>query len=265
MIATILSPKKLGILAISSFLLITSCTKVDAGDGPKVTERIDVQDFDKISYEIGGQLNYTQGDLTQVSVTTSAAALEAIDIYVEDKTLHITREKGFNIVNSDQLVFDVMDDDAYDIYVCGSGNVTADFDENYHFTEHNLKVSGSGNIDADYVYADLQTTKISGSGNISIGALYADKAKAKISGSGDIRYAGVTSLSDFEIHGSGNIQAFDLESFQSEVFNCGSGNASVRVQSLLDSDINGSGNVSYKGNPTMVSAISGSGNLIDAN
>ena len=67
MIATILSPKKLGILAISSFLLITSCTKVDAGDGPKVTERIDVQDFDKISYEIGGQLNYTQGDLTQVS------------------------------------------------------------------------------------------------------------------------------------------------------------------------------------------------------
>jgi hypothetical protein len=169
MIAKTTLYKLTGITLTAGLLLFnTSCKKVDAAGENQITNRVEMEDFDKIVLHTAGTLNYTQGNYTQVTVNTSEEAYKALRIYVEDKTLHIKRKKGFNIINQDNLVFDVIDDDTYSIEVCGSGDVFADFDENYVFDEHFLKITGSGNIKADDVNGATQTSRISGSGDILV-------------------------------------------------------------------------------------------------
>lgn len=257
---------KVAVIAILSIgLSLQSCTKVDASDGQRETKRFDLPDFEKISFETGGKLNYVQGGETSVSVTTTPEVLAALEIEVKKKTLYIKRKGGYNIVNSQEIVFDVVDDDTYDFYSCGSGDIRADFDESYEFDFHQMKVSGSGSITCDYVNAFDQVAKVSGSGNIFIGQLITPNSLSKITGSGDISYGGTADYSDVEIHGSGSFESFDFTTTNSSVFNCGSGSAQVRAINALDAEISGSGDVSYKGFPSLFTDITGTGTLINAN
>jgi hypothetical protein len=287
MIAKTALYKLTGITLSAGLLLFnTSCKKVDAAGENQITNRVEMEDFDKIVLHTAGTLNYTQGNYTQVTVNTSEEAYKALRIYVEDKTLHIKRKKGFNIINQDNLVFDVIDDDTYSIEVCGSGDVFADFDENYEFDEHILNISGSGDIYADAVKGKEQWSKISGSGDIIINDLDVDRSVSRISGSGDISYSnlntlstevdisgsgnvsatnGSTSYNEIEIRGSGEFRGIDFETDDTNVFISGSGEAYVQVNSNLYVHISGSGSVYYKGSPIINSTISGSGDLIDMN
>ena len=247
-------------------LFITSCQKVDASHGPKKDNRIETIDFNKIVLHTGGTLNYTQSSQTQVSVNTTQEVFNALNIFVKNQTLHIKSKSGFNILNQDEIVFNVSDDDTYSIEVCGSGDVNADFDENYHFENHKLIISGSGNIIADEVYAQSQHVRISGSGDVKINYLNVSESDTDISGSGSIHYlSGNAANTKMDINGSGDIRSYEMSSQDAEVMICGSGDIQLRAQNSLDIDISGSGDVWYKGKPTVASSVSGSGNVFDAN
>lgn len=267
MIARFTRARYAGILLSASILFfIASCQKVDAGNGPKMDNRLEVMDFNKIVLHTGGQLNYTQSNTTQVTVNTTQDVFDALVISVKDKTLHIKRKSGFSIQNQDEITFNITDDDTYSIEVCGSGDVYADFDENYYFQEHKLIISGSGNIVADAVSAAEQSTRISGSGDIRISYLNVLESETDISGSGSIHYLeGFAANSNMEINGSGDIRSYELDTDDAEIMISGSGDIQLRAQNSLDIDISGSGDVWYKGHPVLATSVSGSGNVYDAN
>lgn len=266
MIAKIPTPKGIGFLVALVLFITSSCTKVDAGSGIRKENRVEVADFNKISYELGGHLNFTQSNQTQVTVNTTPEVMEALDVFVEDETLYIKRKKGFNIIHQDEITFNITDDDTYGIYTCGSGDVDANYDDNYHFQKHELKTSGSGDIIVDGLRATDQEARVNGSGDIIINSLYSTTSLAKISGSGDIIYEnGNVHESQIDISGSGNFQGFDWMAEQADVFCSGSGNGHVRVQQYLNAKISGSGNAFYKGFPILAVSVSGSGDIFDAN
>lgn len=255
-----------GISLSTGLLFMASCTKVDADNGPKIANRVETLDFDKIVLHTGGQLNYKQDNFTQITVNTTQDVFNALELVVKDKTLHIKRKNGFNILNQDDIVFDITDDDTYSIEICGSGDVNADFDENYHFSEHYLLISGSGDIIADEVNAVKHRSKISGSGHISVGKVISNNAEASISGSGDIAFlSGAVGNSNIDIRGSGSFEGFDFFTEVTDIKSSGSGTVYVRAESQLNAKLSGSGSVYYKGQPNLVYSVSGSGNIHDSN
>ena len=266
MIAKVHFARIAGACLTAALFLFTSCEKVDAGKGPVVHNRIESLDFDKIVLHTGGQLNYRQDNYTQVIVSTTQEVYNSLNIYVEDNTLHIKKKSGVNILNQDEMTFDIVDDDTYSIEVCGSGDIDADFDEDYFFQEHYLYITGSGDITADAVNATEHTSKISGSGSIRVSDLNVTRSYADISGSGNISFLeGYSQMSDVDIHGSGSFRSYDLNTFQSNVYNCGSGSIYLRAEQLLEVELSGSGSVYYKGYPNVVSSVSGSGGVYDMN
>lgn len=113
-----------------------------------------------------------------------------------------------------------------------------------------LKIDGSGDIESGNVISgDQLSLVISGSGDISVTADIADMVTSEIAGSGDIHLSGDADRSYIDINGSGDINAFDLATRETNVNISGSGDARVRAYESLNVVINGSGDVLYRGNP----------------
>ena len=67
------------------------------------------------------------------------------------------------------------------------------------------------------------------------------------------------------VKGSGDVDAFDLQTRNSSVVITGSGNSRVSAADKLQAKITGSGDVLYKGHPQISQSITGSGKVKDRN
>ena len=128
-----------------------------------------------------------------------------------------------------------------------------------------MNLTGSGQITGDDLSAEDLRVEINGSGRVDLRGLDVEFLDALITGSGDFVFWGAANETDLDITGSGNIDAFHLESVNCIASISGSGNIYVNVQSRLDAYISGSGSIFFKGNPTVNINISGSGSVIDSN
>jgi hypothetical protein len=85
-------------------------------------------------------------------------------------------------------------------------------------------------------------------------------------GVGDIQLQGSPQTELELVHqGVGSIDAFDWPVEQCMLFQSGTGDCFVKVNSLLEVDITGLGNVYYRGNPVISCSESGLGSLINDN
>ena len=96
-------------------------------------------------------------------------------------------------------------------------------------------------------------------------SIEADQVNGRNSGSGKVELEGVTTTFDFEIDGSGDVQAFGLLARDAQIDVDGSGDFQVNVSDFLGIDIKGSGDVYYKGDPDMKVSTNGSGKVFNAN
>ena len=210
------------------------------GNGPAVSETLDIEPFDAIHLKMSANVVLTQGDVQSVTVEGKPNIIDEIERDVHN---------GVWDIETDDCVRDI-------------GNMT------FFITVPDLRmvrISGSGDVFSDntFVVNDLEL-KISGSGKIDL-AFEADDVEADISGSGDMVLDGLADELDIDIDGSGDVRAFDLPVRESDVNISGSGDAEVQVEELLTVRISGSGDVYFKGNPDFNISISGSGEVIDAN
>lgn len=120
---------------------------------------------------------------------------------------------------------------------------------------------GSGNFTADKMTGDKVAIELAGSGNARVGAISGKSVKGELAGSGDISLAGKVESADYEIAGSGNIDAAKLLSTNADIMIAGSGNASLNASGKVGADIMGSGNVSVTGGAKCSSTVMGSGKL----
>jgi len=86
-----------------------------------------------------------------------------------------------------------------------------------------------------------------------------------IAGSGSIHLSGKADVHQASITGSGEINAFGLETQNASLSITGSGDCKVNASEKLQAKITGSGDVLYKGHPQVNKTITGSGSVKDRN
>ena len=121
------------------------------------------------------------------------------------------------------------------------------------------------NIQVTVILPVLSGLAISGSGDMQASGNFTGSSimEATISGSGNIFIEkGITENLFCKISGSGNIQAFGLQSRKAEINSSGSGNVQLTASDELKVKISGSGDVYYRGNPAVSAEISGSGKVV---
>lgn len=210
------------------------------GDGPAVTEELNVPDFNAIDLTMVGTVFLTQGDTQSVTVEGKPNIIDELELDVHNGEWAIEPDRCVRDVG--ELTFFITVPDIRRVKVSGSGEVFTDGSFDVNDVEFNI--SGSGKIDVE---------------------VYGDDIEANISGSGKINLTGEADELDIDISGSGDVRAFDIPIREVDISISGSGDAEVRVDELLIVRISGSGDVYYKGNPTLDISISGSGDVIDAN
>ena len=113
---------------------------------------------------------------------------------------------------------------------------------------------------------DIRSIVIDGSGDVvGLNALDLRTLDILIDGSGDVELFGEVDKQFITIDGSGNVDNFDLLSFDTDIEIDGSGDVSVHADEFLRVNIDGSGDVRFTGDPDIQLTDNGSGDLIDAN
>jgi hypothetical protein len=227
------------LLLFAGMLTVTACNVGRIrGSGDIVTETRQVSDFDSIDLSGFGEVIVTQGGSESLTIETDDNVMKHVEAVVENGTLKLGFEKGFNWISPSRLVF----------YV-GVDDLTG------------LTISGSGDVESDKIETDRLDLAVTGSGDVQISDLASSDVKAVISGSGEINLAGDAASQDVTISGSGKYLAGDLCGESVTVNVSGSGNTTVCVTETLDANISGSGSVNYYGQPAVNASGSGSGKL----
>jgi len=215
-------------------------SRCEEGFGGTITEELFLDEISGIRLRTDAQVYLSRGDKQEVLVKGQD---------------NIIRELSTSVRNDVwEIEFDdcIEDSDVLRIYIT---TPSMDFIAN----------SGSGNIRSDDILrTDLIEVNNNGSGDIKL-SLEVEQINGRNSGSGKIELEGVTSTLDFEVDGSGTLEAFDLLARDAQINIDGSGNVQANVSDFLGIAINGSGDVYYKGNPDMKVATNGSGKVFNAN
>ena len=243
-----------------------ACNKIDASEGAILEREFEVDDFDKISIETAGILNYTQSTERFVGISANEEILDILHVEVVENTLVIRFSQDKTILNEEHLIFTVSDDDVFSIETKSSANVNANFDEGYNFYELEMISTGAGNIQLDAANCTNGTFSALGPGDIEVTTINAAGVDAVLGGSGDVIIHGSASTLDLTITGAGNYADHDFIAEKVDAFLSGSGNARVSVSYQLNANLTGSGNLTFKGSPTInASSSTGSGVVIDGN
>jgi hypothetical protein len=238
--------KTIAILLIS--ILITSCSNNDdctVGSGTIVTETISINTFSGIITSGLDNVNITQSDVQEVTVTGYQNIINRVKRSVNNGIWNIELEDGC-YKNSD-LAFDIKVPNMNLLQLEGSGNIV--LNDFINQGPLSLNIEGSGNID---LYAnqgtELLDIVISGTGKVQ----------------GFSNFENLENL-NIEIYGAGTCNLFPIETNNCRIDIEGSSVCNVFVNDYLDVDIEGSGTINYKGYPTINQSINGSGSINDAN
>jgi hypothetical protein len=253
------------LLIIFISLIFNSCERWDTfgikGQGPVVSETIELSEVSGIILEIPATVYLTQGEEQSISIDAQQNILDNIEAYNKSGALKLKFNR--NVANCKPVKVYLTINSLDKIDVSGSGDIFSD--TKFITTGYlSINVSGSGkvqlNADADEV--DLN---ISGSGEIKLKSI-CNNLDGNISGSGEIYLEdGLATYADLKISGSGDIFAFNFPIEECYINTAGSGDTRLNVSDNLNVRIAGSGDVYYKGNPSISVNIAGSGSLINSN
>lgn len=226
------------------------------------TERLDFDEFDKISYALPYEVEFVAADEHYVSLEGDSDAIEDIEIKLDGSHLKLS--------NEDRAWFDWSDHDSDAVFVtigfsqleaiklAGSGNGFAQIIEADDFK---VSIAGSAQMEIEELEANDLIISIAGSGDAEIHALDVDEVDSAIAGSGNIKLAGQTNAQEITIAGSGDYQARELRANETDASIRGSGDIEVWSVATLKASVMGSGDIEYYGDPDVKESIMGSGNL----
>ena len=228
---------------IGAILVLGACTSpADDSDAPRAGSQrsFQVGEFQTVALEGSHDVVVTVGGAPSVRAEGDAAALERLEIEVEDGTLRIgsRNKRWFNFTRGGGVT----------VYVTTP-------------TLNGAKISGSGDMRVDRAQAQTFQAEIAGSGDMEIGALQARRANFAISGSGAIRAAGTADEADVSIAGSGDVSLDRLQTRRASINVAGSGNTSVRASEAVEGSVMGSGDVTVLGGARCSVSKSGSGDV----
>lgn len=207
--------------------------------GQRAARTFEIGAFQSVALQGPHNVVVTVGGAPSVRAEGDTAALDMLDIRVENGRLVVATRRGWS-------------------WQGPGGAVTV------HVTAPSLQeasIGGSGDMRIDRVQGDRFEASIGGSGDMEIAALQARETEFSIAGSGGIRAAGSAEAADISIAGSGNIALDGLQIRRAHVSVMGSGDVSVQASETVDGSIMGSGNVNVRGAARCSVSRMGSGSV----
>jgi hypothetical protein len=229
------------------------------GSGDIVTQKIDIESFDRITLEGFGSVFITQGQTEELTVQTDENLFSLLDISVRGRELRLGVKRGYNLNPTRSITFNVTVQDLSAIQLDGSGDFQVESLQADHLA---VSIPGSGNIDIQSLTADALSIDLNGSGNVTIQEIDVTTIDTSLQGSGDIKLEGKTVTETVKVGGSGNYLAGDLAATAANISIPGSADVTVWADDTLTVRVSGSGDIRYYGQPRIDQSGSGSGNLI---
>jgi Putative auto-transporter adhesin, head GIN domain len=200
------------------------------------------KNFTGISIALAANLYLRQSDSFSVRVEGDAEILDRLIVRLKDSTtLHFSTE---------QYRFLYKDFERIRIYISAP---------NFEY----LSFSGFGKVISDNTLKGSKLTiRHNGAHNIDLTVDYAS-IDASMSGAGNITLEGKAQNCNFEMNGTGTIDAYDLKVQEARCLVSGLGSISCYVENDLDARVSGLGSIKYKGYPKQLrKSVSGLGKVI---
>ena len=226
----------LNVLFAGLILILNSCDCIK-GEGPIESEYRDVTNFTAIDLDISADVFLTHDTGYSVKIEAQRNILDIIKAKVSGKTLEIDFEANC-VINVENINIYISMPELSEVKLDGSGTVKGT--NKFNVQDLKLFVDGSGDIILDII----------------ANSIYSD-----IDGSGQIKLSGSTKKHKVRIEGTGDLKAYDLVAYESNIRLDGSGDCKVTVHDELDIVISGSGDVYYKGSPNIKTRVKGSGRV----
>lgn len=231
-----------GAVAIPAVILAAACSagaQSHQASGQQGARNFEVGTFHGVSLEGAHDVVVTVGGAPSVRAEGDTAALDGLDIRVENGTLKVGTRRNWS-------------------WRGPGGHVVV------HVTAPAIdaaSIGGSGDLRIDRVEARSFAASIGGSGDIDIGALQAGQANFSIAGSGGIRAAGAAEETDISIAGSGSAALERLATRRADISVMGSGSIALQASEAVGGSVMGSGSVTVRGGARCSVSRMGSGSI----
>lgn len=228
-------------------LALLASVQVSAGSGQNVTERRNVNSFERIKLMGSPTIKYRQGNQTSVEVRAPKSIIKNVETRVEGNQLVVSIKNPKWVFNfgskENQVVVYVTSPDLIGLELLGSG----DFECKGHVDSDQLRLllKGSGDIDFKDVICDKLSVSVIGSGDLNVDKVVAIQSDIELIGSGDIRVGEQqVKQTKVELKGSGDVKL--------SLVNCGT----------VDCRLLGSGDITLQGDATKLNSYTrGSGEI----
>ncbi|MGE0180602.1 MAG: head GIN domain-containing protein [Sphingomonas sp.] len=232
------------LLMIVPLILAGACSAIAQtnqvqASGQRGQRNFEVAAFESVALQGPHNVVVTVGNGPSVRAEGDTAALDMLDIRVENGRLIVGTRRGWSWNGPD-------------------GAVTV------HVSTRALNgaaIGGSGDMRIDRVQGDRFAASVSGSGDMEIGALQIREAGFSIAGSGDIRAVGSAEATDISIAGSGGMALDGLQARRANVSIMGSGDVTIQASEAVEGSIMGSGNINVRGDARCNVTRMGSGSV----
>lgn len=209
----------IGILLVSSTLVLTACSHHVKGSGTKETTNRAVESFNTVRVVGNYQVNITVGKPQQISITADNNLTPYIETHIKNNALYVETKKRYILEPTQVPTLDINVDNLKDVMVVGNGVVNANGIKTEGFDikivgmgnvtaagtakKVEIKMVGSGQVAANNLTAQTAEVKMVGAGNIAVFA--SDQLIVRVSGSGKVQYYGEPRTVDQKISGSGEV------------------------------------------------------------
>jgi hypothetical protein len=238
-------------LALTAVLLLGACHvstdgQGDSGNHENVRRDFPVGAFQKVALEGSHDVVVTVGGAPSVRAEGDKAAIDHLDIRVENGELKIGTRRDQN--GGWSWNFGGIHHNRVTIYVTAPSLGAA-------------TVAGSGDMKIDKVAGNDFAATIGGSGDMEIGSVQAAQAHFTVTGSGDMKAGGKVQQASISVAGSGDFVAGGLEIGNATVSVVGSGDVTARATQSADVSVMGSGDVTLSGGAKCTTHKMGSGDV----
>ncbi len=204
------------------------------------TENRDVGEFHAISLDGVGTVNFSQDDVTSVTVEAEPDALALITTEVRDGTLHIQTEwKTTKVIALKHPP----------VYTITSPNL------------NQLELRGAGRAVVGRLKTEQLAISVDGAGDVRLSGQTLGTCRIEIAGAGNVKATGIATTQEIVITGTGNFSGEAFVGQSARVNIAGAGRAKVHATDDLAVEIGGVGSVSYVGEPNVRQNVAGLGRV----
>ena len=182
-------------------LALISATTVYADDNRITVEVEGLTQFDKIISNGAVDVDFTVGEVQQVSVKGKPDEVDCVNLSIVGRTLYVGVKEDKRLGKDPEVKVIIKAPDLTCAIVSGCGDIDI---RNLHTTSFTATVSGNGDIEISGRCDEADFT-VTGSGNIEAGDFTAEMVNATVNGSGDIECR-VTDTLTASVVGSGEIK-----------------------------------------------------------